>query len=99
MPLQVPQLAAVRLAPQLSMPVRLPQFLPRRVQKAASVSELQLQTFGVTAPQVLGDVQPAPKLQSATVRRVPQLSAAVTLLQFFPSLAQNAPLVSGWQPH
>jgi hypothetical protein len=47
----VPQLA-VRLLLQLSVPVTLPQFLPMRVQKAASVSAVQAAgTQTLLAPQ------------------------------------------------
>jgi hypothetical protein len=54
-PEQAPQLA-VRGAPQLSLAMRSPQFLPRREQNTASFSVTHPQTFGVTAPQVLGAV-------------------------------------------
>jgi hypothetical protein len=58
---QVPHELTVRVAPQLSVPVTLPQFLPRRVQKAAFVSAVQVDpphTFAVPPPpQVWGEVQ------------------------------------------
>jgi hypothetical protein len=41
LPLQDPQLVAVRLAPQLSAPVTEPQFFASRAQNAASLSPLQ----------------------------------------------------------
>ena len=40
--MQVPHELTVRGAPQLSVPLTLPQFLPRRVQKAALLSGVQL---------------------------------------------------------
>jgi hypothetical protein len=90
----VPQLK-LRLAPQLSFSLGVPHVSPILVQCAAFVSPAQPQTLAVPLPpHVLGAVQPAPKLQSATVRLVPQLSAAVTPPQFFPSLLQNAGFVS-----
>jgi hypothetical protein len=82
----------------LSVPFTVPQFLPTRVQNAVSLSAKHPQTFAVTAPHVKGAVQPKLKLQSGTVRLVPQLSVPVTLPQFFPSLVQNAALVSGPHP-
>ena len=42
--MQLPQLLTVRLAPQLSVPVTLPQFLASREQKAASLSGVQAAT-------------------------------------------------------
>jgi hypothetical protein len=96
----VPQLMLLRVVPQLSAAVTLPQSLPRREQNTAFVSAVQPHTFATPAPpHVLGAVQPRPKLQSATVRAPLQLSVLVTLPQFFPSLVQNATLVSAVQPH
>jgi hypothetical protein len=92
---QVPHEVTVRLVPQLSAAVTLPQFLPMRPQNAVSVSDVQPQTLLVTAPQVCGEVQVP---QGFTVREVPQLSLAVTLPQFLPSREQNAAFVSAVQP-
>jgi hypothetical protein len=95
----VPHEATVRDAPQLSAAVTLPQFLPNRVQNAGSVSAVHphtLATDGVAPPHVCGAVHVP---QFTAVRVVPQLSAAVTFPQFFPSRVQNAVLVSAVQPH
>jgi hypothetical protein len=94
----VPQEATVRVAPQMSVPVTEPQLAPSRVQKAVLSSLVQPHTLGVDPPHVLGAVHPAPKLQSATVRLVPQLSGAVTLPQLVPSRAQKAAFASAMQP-
>jgi hypothetical protein len=94
------QSATVRLALQLSSAVTRPQFLLSRVQNAASVSGVQAacpQTLAVPPPpQVFGkeQVRLRAAAQSATVRFVPQLSAAVTLPQFLVSRVQNALSVS-----
>src|SRR6185369_15853160 len=70
-----PQEVTVRLAPQLSFAVRLPQLAPRRVQKAASLSGVQPQVLVMPPPpQVSGEVQDPHEL---TVRFTPQLSVAV----------------------
>jgi hypothetical protein len=93
---QVPQLDTVRVAPQLSAPVTLPQFFPSREQKAALVSGLQAQTLATPPPpHVCGLVQ-VPQLD--TVRVAPQLSVPVTVPQLFPSREQKVPFVSGEQP-
>jgi hypothetical protein len=97
----------MRDLPQLSVAHSMPQFLPARAHKAASVSEThvfsptsgtepsticQPHTFGVPeAPQTCGGAH-VPQL--ATVRALPQLSAAVTLPQFLPCREQNAWFVS-----
>jgi hypothetical protein len=88
---QVPQ-STVRVAPQLSVAVTDPQDCPRRWQNAAFVSGVHPHTF--VAPQVWGEVH-VPQLE--TVREMPQLSAAVTVPQFFPSREQNCVFVSGVQ--
>src|SRR5262245_23977038 len=89
----------MRATPQLSVPVTEPQFLPRRVQKAALVSgvpEPPPQTLGVPPPpQVAGAVQVPHEL---TMREAPQLSAAVTLPQFLPRREQKVVFDSGVQP-
>jgi hypothetical protein len=78
----------------LSGAVTVPQFLPIRAQKAASVSAIQPQTL--LAPQVWGAVHVP---HEATVREMPQLSFAVTPPQFLPSREQNAPSLSVVQLH
>lgn len=83
---------AVRAALQLSVPVSGPQFLPNRIQKAASVSGMQAHTF--VGEQICGCVH-VPQL--ATMREVPQLSAAVRAPQFLLWRMQKAVLVSGAQ--
>jgi hypothetical protein len=91
-----PQLT-VRATPQLSAALTEPQFLPSRLQKAASLSLGQAHWLAMPAPpQVWGAVQ-APQL--ATVRMRPQLSVAVTAPQTLPCRVQNAASVSGAQPH
>jgi hypothetical protein len=76
LPVHVPQ-STVRLAPQLSFAVTLPQFLPRRAQKDPSVSRVQPQKLavpGLPPPQVLGDVQvPQLTLRLQASTTVPQL--------------------------
>lgn len=91
--MQLPQLATVRAAPQLSGAVTVPQFAPTRAQKAVSFSGTQAQTLVV--PQVSGSAQ----VPQAAVRETPQLSLALTAPQFFPWRAQKAALVSAAQPH
>jgi hypothetical protein len=96
-----PQSGTVRATPQLSGAVTLSQFLPSLAQKAASVSPVQPlpQTLPTPPPpHVLGVVHPAPKLQSGTARKAPQLSVPLKKPQFLPSLAQKAPSVSAEQP-
>jgi hypothetical protein len=78
-PKHPPHDATVRGAPQLSVPDTEPQFLPCRVQKAASVSGVQPQTLDVPRPPHVWGAVHAP--QSA-VRALPQLSAPVTEPQF-----------------
>lgn len=88
----------VRVAPQLSVPVTVPQFLPRREQKPVSDSGVQEppHTLGVPPPpHVMGDVQVP---QEVTVRETPQLSAAVTEPQFFPRRKQKSAFVSDAHP-
>jgi hypothetical protein len=95
----VPQFTAVRVVPQLSAAVTLPQFFPSREQNTGSVSAVQphtLATDGVAPPHVCGAVHVP---QFTAVRVVPQLSAAVTLPQFLPRREQNVVLFSAVQPH
>jgi hypothetical protein len=87
----VPQDATVRLTPQLSGAVTLPQVAPSREQNAVSVSDGHTQTL--LTVHVWGNVQ----VPHETVRPTPQLSAAVRLLQFLPCLEQNSGSVSGTQ--
>jgi hypothetical protein len=93
----VPHDATVRAVPQLSAPGTVPQFLPYRAQKAASVSGVQPQTLGVPPPP---HARPVPKHppQDAAVRAPPQLSMSETEPQFLPNRAQKAVSVSGVQP-
>jgi hypothetical protein len=94
---QVPQLETVRLLPQLSFAVTLPQFLPRREQNVVSDSAAQPHTLtGPPPPHVCGAVH-VPQL--GTVRLVPQLSLDVTAPQFFPSREQNDAFDSAEHPH
>jgi hypothetical protein len=93
----VPQLATVRIVPQLSAAITCPQFLPRRVQNAAFVSAGHAHTFAVPPPAHVCGIVHVPQL--ATVRIVPQLSAAITCPQFLPRRVQNAAFVSAAQPH
>jgi hypothetical protein len=85
----VPQLATVRIAPQLSGPVKLPQLLPKRLQNVVLDSGVQVvpHTFAVPPPpHVCGAVQFP---QFATVRDAPQLSVPVTMPQSLVSRAQK----------
>jgi hypothetical protein len=92
----VPQ-SVVRDVPQLSAAVRLPQFLPCRVQNVALLSGVQPHTFVVPPPPQVWGVVHVP--HDVTVRLVPQLSFAVTPPQFFPSRVQNVASFSPVQPH
>jgi hypothetical protein len=96
-PAHVPHETTVRDAPQLSLSVTLPQFLPRRPQNAALLSVVQPHTF-VTPPPPHTTPVPAHVPQLA-VRAAPQLSLAVTPLQFLPRREQKAASVSAVQPH
>lgn len=95
-PEQVPHEATVRETPQLSIAVTAPQFFPSRVQKAASLSFGQPQTFAVPPPpQVWGKAQVP---HEVTVRARPQLSVPLKAPHFFPRRSQKAASVSGGQP-
>jgi hypothetical protein len=48
--MQVPQEVTLRGAPQLSVPLTVPQFFANDAQKAASVSGVQPQVFAVPPP-------------------------------------------------
>ncbi len=89
---------AEQVLPQLMPPgveATLPVPVPASV--TLNVKEGVPHTFGVPAPaQVWGPVQ---RPHEATVREVPQLSAAVTDPQFFPSREQNVGSLSGTQAH
>jgi hypothetical protein len=92
-----PHDGTVRDAPQLSLPVTLPQSLPSLAQNAGSVSGAQPHALAVPPPaQVCGGVH---EPHDGTVRDAPQLSAAVTLPQFFPSRVQKVALSSAVHPH
>lgn len=89
----VPQLATLRVALQLSItPVSAPQFLPRRVHNAASVSGTHTQ-----APASQPTPEP-PQAPQFAVRGAPQLSLAVTSPHTFASRVQKPPFDSGAQP-
>jgi hypothetical protein len=89
-PEQAPQETLARLAPQLSVPLTEPQFCPSREQNEVSLSGVQTQTFVALHASV-----PVQVPQGTALRVAPQLSAAVTEPQFFPSREQNARFVSG----
>ncbi len=91
-PVQAPQDTAVRVAPQLSVPLTDPQFFPSREQNVVSGSGAQVQTLAV-------QVSLPEQVPQVAVRATPQLSFALTEPQFFPRRAQNATLVSAEQPH
>jgi hypothetical protein len=89
----VPQLA-VRVAPQLSAAITIPQFLPTRVQNAVFVSATQLgpHTFATPPPpHVCGAVH----VPQFAVCIVPQLSAAITIPQLLPLRLQKVVSDSG----
>lgn len=90
---QVPQLATVRVAPQLSSAVTLPQLLVLRAQKAMSVSRVQLHT--PAALQVAAPVQ-VPQL---TVRARPQRSVRVLTPHERPAAVHSWASLSGWHTH
>jgi hypothetical protein len=91
---QVPQLATVRMTPQLSLAVTWPHVLPRRAQKVGLSSGVhEGQTFGVTAPQVPLEQVP----QDVTVRGAPHESVPDTWPQFLPRREQNTGSDSGTQ--
>lgn len=84
---QLPQLA-VRVCPQASVPVKLPQTFPARAQKAESESAQHWfwkQTPEVQVPQLM-------------VRGTPHESSAVTGPHAFPRRVQKAAFVSVVQP-
>src|SRR4029453_3969389 len=89
---QLPQELTVRGLPQLSLPETLPQFLPRRAQKAALLSGVHWQML--LALHVCGETQAPHEL---TVRGAPQLSVPETVPQFLPRREQKAASVSGVQ--
>jgi hypothetical protein len=88
---QLPQLA-LREAPQLSVPLTVPQVFPNRLQNDALLSGAQLQTL--VASQLCGEVQ----LPQDALREAPQLSVPLTVPQFLPRPAQKAASVSAVQP-
>ena len=91
---QAPQLVTVRGAPQASVPVKVPQAEPRRVQKAVSVS-MQPHRLATPPPAQLSGVVQVPQLDA--VRGVPQLSVPVKAPHCFPRRAQKTGSVSGVQ--
>jgi hypothetical protein len=90
-PLHAPQFTA-RGVPQLSLAVRMPQFLPRRWQSAAFVSGWQTQV--PCAVQTWGPVQ-AP--HDAIARFAPQPSNVLSAPQAWFACAQSCASVSGMQ--
>ena len=78
---------------QLSRPVTEPQFLPRREQNVAAVSDVHPHTFDVL--QVSGAAQ----LPQVAVRATLQLSSPTTVPQLEPDSVQNSASLSGMQPH
>jgi hypothetical protein len=90
---QLPQLAE-RGLPQLSVPLLLPQFLPRRAQNAPSVSGVHTQTLLVQVSA--GGVEQVPQF---AVRGSLQLSVPLKEPQFFPSRAQKTASLSAVQAH
>jgi len=88
---QVPQLT-VRLEPQLSVAVTVPQVSPRRAQNCASVSDTHPHTLLAPQTCVAGQVP-----QFGTERTVPQLSGAMIAPQVFPSREHIWGSVSGVQ--
>ena len=95
---QGPQLVTVRLAPQLSVPVKEPHALPSRAQKAESASAAHPpQTLSWGPPeQVWGRVQ-VPQL--VTVRERPHESVSETVPHVFPRRAQKVASVSVGHTH
>jgi hypothetical protein len=96
-PEHVPHELTVLLAPHVSVAATVPQFLPSRVQSAASVSA-QPHTLVVPPPP---HVTPVPEHdpQFTLLRAAPQLSVPETVPQVYPSRAQNVALSSAVQPH
>jgi hypothetical protein len=91
---QLPQ-EALRVAPQLSVPLTVPQFLPSAEQSCTSVSGEHPQTFIVPLPpHVRGEVQ----LPQETLRVAPQLSVPLTAPQFVPSAVHSWASDSGEHP-
>jgi hypothetical protein len=93
----VPQLVAVRIAPQLSVPVKDPQLLPSREQKVASDSGVHMlpQTPTVPPPPHVAGAVHVPQL--ATLRIAPQLSCAITPPHVLPRRPHRAGSDSGEQ--
>lgn len=81
----------VRISPHVSAAVTGPHWAPTRMQNATSVSPAQPQTLTVPPPPHVAGIVHVPH---ETVRDTPQLSAAVTEPQLFPSRVQNAVSVS-----
>lgn len=83
---QLPHIV-VRISPQVSGAVTEPHCAPTRMQNAMSVSPGQPQTLVDPPPPHVAGIVHVPH---ETVRDTPQLSAAVTEPQLFPSRVQNA---------
>jgi hypothetical protein len=91
----LPHEETVRVVPQLSGAVTLPQSLPSRVQNWLLFSGVHPHTFAVPPPpHVCGSVH-VPQL---AVRGASQWSVFVTVPQFFPSRVQKAASLSAVQP-
>src|SRR5262245_7996206 len=85
---------AVRVVPQLSSPVIVPQPTPNRAQSCASDSGVQTQTLLAEQVRSGATVQrPQP-----AVRLTPQLSSSVTWPHVLPRRAQNSAFDSAVQP-
>jgi hypothetical protein len=97
----VPQLVTVRIAPQLSAAVTLPQFFPTRAQKAGFASATQLGPQTLATPPPMQDCGAVHVPQLATVRIMPQLSVPVNMPQLLPRREQKVVFDSGVQgvPH
>jgi hypothetical protein len=85
----------VRVTPQLSGAVTVPQSLPRRAANCALLSGAHAQTLEVPPPP---HVCVPPQVPQAAVRQAPQLSAPEALPQLAPRRAQKAASVSAVQP-
>jgi hypothetical protein len=97
-PVHVPHGFTVRAAPQLSLFVTEPQFLPSREQNVGLSSGVQPHALGVPPPPQVTPV-PVHAPHEATVRAPPQLSVPDQAPQALPSRLQNVPSLSGVQPH
>jgi len=78
---QLPHELTVRVVPQLSVPVTVPQFLPSRVQNCALLSDVQVEPQGPASDQTTPHGQPlAPGAQLAKPAQLAQLPLLQTQL-------------------